>query len=240
MSILKTSSFWMALLVLIVSPGCSKTGTGPSSTTGVASVSAGTTHTMVIKQDGSLWGMGWNATGQLGDGTTTDRMIPVQVMTGVASVSAGSYHTMVIKQDGSLWAVGLNRYGEQGDGTTTERSTPVQVMPGVASVSAGCFQSVYEEQFQHQQGALRSVTERVVPRYLDCGNPMNGFARARCPDCGHERLLAFSYKCHLTNFEFASDNPCRFYNRSIIARFPFLPDWVISIKIKQGAARSPL
>ena len=57
------------------------------------------------------------------------------------------------------------------------------------------FLSVYEDQFQQQQGALRSVVERVVPRYLDCGNPMNGFARIRCPDCGHERLLAFSCKC---------------------------------------------
>ncbi|MFC1545719.1 transposase zinc-binding domain-containing protein, partial [Gemmatimonadota bacterium] len=56
------------------------------------------------------------------------------------------------------------------------------------------FLASYEDQFQHQLGALRSVVEKVVPRYLDCGNPMNGFARIRCPDCGHERLLAFSYK----------------------------------------------
>ena len=57
------------------------------------------------------------------------------------------------------------------------------------------FLSVYEDQFQRRHGALRSVVERVVPRYLDCGNPMNGFTRIRCPDCGHERLLAFSCKC---------------------------------------------
>jgi len=57
------------------------------------------------------------------------------------------------------------------------------------------FLASYEDQFQHQLGALRSVVEQVVPRYLDCGNPMNGFARIRCPDCGHERLLAFSCKC---------------------------------------------
>ena len=57
------------------------------------------------------------------------------------------------------------------------------------------FVAVYQEQFQHQHGALRSVVEQVVPRYLDCGNPMNGFARIRCDECGHERLLAFSCRC---------------------------------------------
>ncbi len=31
-------------------------------------------------------------------------------------------------------------------------------------------------------------------RYLDCGDLRNGFARIRCPDCGHERLLVFSFK----------------------------------------------
>ena len=52
------------------------------------------------------------------------------------------------------------------------------------------FVSVYEDRFQHRDGVLRSVAEEVVPRHLDCGNPMNGFARIRCDDCGHERLLA--------------------------------------------------
>ncbi|MFC1529694.1 transposase zinc-binding domain-containing protein [Gemmatimonadota bacterium] len=57
------------------------------------------------------------------------------------------------------------------------------------------FLASYDDQFQRPLGALRSVVEQVVPRFMDCGNPMNGFARIRCPDCGHERLLAFSCKC---------------------------------------------
>ena len=48
---------------------------------------------------------------------------------------------------------------------------------------------------QVKNGALRSVAEKVVPRFLDCGNPMNGFARIRYDECGHERLLAFSCRC---------------------------------------------
>jgi len=32
----------------------------------------------------------------------------------------------------------------------------------------------------------------IVPRFLDCGNSMNGFARIRCVGCGGDmRILAF-------------------------------------------------
>jgi len=48
----------------------------------------------------------------------------------------------------------------------------------------------------------------VVEKYLDCGNPMCGFARIQCPDCGEERLLMFSCKtrgfcpsCHAKRHE---------------------------------------
>jgi len=36
--------------------------------------------------------------------------------------------------------------------------------------------------------------QEVVEKYLDCGNPKNGFARIKCKDCGLERLLMFSCK----------------------------------------------
>ena len=43
------------------------------------SVSAGWLHTVAIATDGTLWAWGYNSTGQLGDGTTTDRLSPVQI-----------------------------------------------------------------------------------------------------------------------------------------------------------------
>jgi len=42
--------------------------------------------------------------------------------------------------------------------------------------------------------SVRPVIQDVVEKYLDCGNPMCGFARIRCSDCGQERLLMFSCK----------------------------------------------
>ena len=109
----------------------------------VASVAAGNRHTLFVKADGTLWAAGWNAYGQLGDGTTTDRSNPLQIATGVAKVAAGGGISFFIKTDGTLWAMGWNYAGELGDGTTTDRHTPVQIATGVASVSAGGSYAVF-------------------------------------------------------------------------------------------------
>jgi len=116
--------------------------------TDVAAVAAGKSndqraHTLALKTDGSLWAWGNNRNGQLGDGTTTDHLTPVQVLTGVAAVAAGYYHTLALKTDGNLWAWGFNGDGRLGDGTTTTRQlTPVQILTGVAAVAAGFHHSL--------------------------------------------------------------------------------------------------
>jgi len=116
--------------------------------TGVASVAAGSRHTMYVKTDGTLWAMGYKRNGQLGDeGTDSSilefRSTPVQVATGVSSVAAGAYHSMYVKTDGTLWATGSNAQGQLGDGGNYTRNTPVQVATGVASVAAGSVHTMY-------------------------------------------------------------------------------------------------
>ncbi len=87
-------------------------------------------HTCAVLADESLWCWGYNNNGQLGDGTTVSRNLPVPV-TGmdhdVAYVAAGIYHTCAILKTGALHCWGLNTYGQVGDGTLTQRLTPVQV-----------------------------------------------------------------------------------------------------------------
>jgi hypothetical protein len=60
------------------------------------------------------------------------------------------------------------------------------------------FLTRYETLFQRRYGYFRPVIREVVERYLDCGNPMCGFARIRCPQCATEFLLTFS--CKTRNF----------------------------------------
>ena len=52
----------------------------------------------------------------------------------------------------------------------------------------------YENRFEKHYGYLRSIIKEVADKYLECGNPMNGFARLKCSYCGREKLLMFSCK----------------------------------------------
>ena len=85
--------------------------------------------------------MGPEPSGQLGDGTTTERdsPTPVGTDTGWSAIDTGDQYTCGLRGPGTLWCWGQNRYGQLGDGTLTDRHAPVQV--GTASdwtaVSAG-------------------------------------------------------------------------------------------------------
>lgn len=92
-------------------------------------VSAGYTHSVGIKTDGTLWAWGDNGYGQLGDGTTISKNTPTQIgsANNWESISASGGFTVAIKTNGTLWAWGNNTFGQLGDGTTTNRTTPTQI-----------------------------------------------------------------------------------------------------------------
>ena len=115
---------------------------GPGGTgylTGISAISVGSTHSLALKNDGTVWGWGRNGAGQLGDNTTTQRLTPVQVkgpggtgyLTGISAISAESTSSLALKNDGTVWGWGANGVGQLGDNTTTDRYTPIQVLgPG--------------------------------------------------------------------------------------------------------------
>jgi alpha-tubulin suppressor-like RCC1 family protein len=106
----------------------------------------GLNHTVILKSDGTVWTVGANTYGQLGDNSTTTAKSPIQVpsLTGVSAVAAGANHTLAITSTGALYVWGLNTSGQVGDASTTSpRKTPVQSnLTNVVAIAAGESHSV--------------------------------------------------------------------------------------------------
>lgn len=109
---------------------------------GVVAVTAGGHHSCVLMQDGGAQCWGFNAFGQLGDGTTENNLVPTEVegLQGQGlRLAAGRYHTCALTSAGvQCW--GWNEHGAVGDGSVQNRPNPQPVsgLTGqVAAVTAG-------------------------------------------------------------------------------------------------------
>ncbi len=109
-------------------------------------VDNGNEHTVALQCNGQVWAWGLNTNGQLGNNSTTQSSLPVQVrnltntgpLNNVLGVAAGSNHSLAILCDGTVAAWGANTSGQLGDNSTTQRLFPVLVqgLPvGVRAVS---------------------------------------------------------------------------------------------------------
>ncbi|MEV6975051.1 hypothetical protein [Kitasatospora sp. NPDC093806] len=120
---------------------CAQGATAPCATflTGIGQVAAGYGHTVALRTDGSVRSWGYNASGQLGNGTTTGTTTPVRVCAGGTTAPCGTFQdgitalaaaggqTLALRFDGGVRAWGSNSFGLLGDGTTVDRTTPVRV-----------------------------------------------------------------------------------------------------------------
>ncbi len=125
----------------------------PNDTIATSAIGASANYALIIKEDGSLWGRGYNNNGNLGFFDDPDFRARycinewVKVMDNVVSVSTNNGLTLIVKRDGSLWACGRNGTGEVGNGGKCNiqsnwvgesiQTVPVKILDSVASAYAG-------------------------------------------------------------------------------------------------------
>lgn len=104
----------------------------------IMAIAAGLYHSLALSSDGLVFSWGRNAAGQLGDGSNSDRNVPVPVSAanrvisrGVIAIAAGSNHSVALLQNRMVATWGGNTSGQLGDGTTTNSNVPVRVATGV-------------------------------------------------------------------------------------------------------------
>jgi alpha-tubulin suppressor-like RCC1 family protein len=104
----------------------------------VIAIAAGTNHSLALRADGAVWAWGDNERGQLGDGTMTDRSLPVRAkgLGPVVAIAAGLDFSLALDLDGKVWGWGANDHGQLGDGTIQDRLLAVAVSAKLDEVVA--------------------------------------------------------------------------------------------------------
>lgn len=112
---------------------------GLSQISGITQIAAGATHTVLLDTEKKVWSVGSNQSGQLGDGTNTDkhRVVPMlnadgtDQISGITQIVAGKFSTFLLDEQGNVWAVGKNHLGQLGNGQSGDdemEDLPVEIL----------------------------------------------------------------------------------------------------------------
>lgn len=101
----------------------------------IIDIACGGYHCVALDNMGQLHAWGYNAKGQLGDNTTTNKSLPINISilnssiikNPVISIACSFYHTMALDSEGQVYAWGYNDKGQLGDNTTTDKIRPINI-----------------------------------------------------------------------------------------------------------------
>jgi alpha-tubulin suppressor-like RCC1 family protein len=142
----------------------------------VTTMSAGKAHSAAVESDGTLHAWGEGGSGQLGNGTTSDSVLPGLVVgvTDAIAIVAAADHTLAVSSNGIVWTFGENGNGQLGDGTTEDRLSPVAISDANFDWKVGTptFSPGSNTYTATQSVNLQSATPGATIRYTtDGSNP---------------------------------------------------------------------
>lgn len=92
-------------------------------------------HAAAISSEGRVFTWGSNDVGRLGDGTTTNRLIPTHITNNfnlgleetITYLSLGTYHSSIVTSEGQAFIWGYNNDSQLGDDTTSNKTLPTKL-----------------------------------------------------------------------------------------------------------------
>lgn len=138
----------------------------------VTEVASGPDFVLILKNDNSLWGLGYDSFGVLGDNSdiSGSSQVPVKIMDDVKRIKVKDYSCYAIKQDNSLWTWGDNQFGQLGYGKESDNigTFPQKILDGVADVIAAA-QSAYALMLDYSVYSWGSNEYGQLGRNLEIG-----------------------------------------------------------------------
>lgn len=109
-----------------------------SSLSGITAISAGKSHSLALRSNGTVWAWGDGNYGKLGNSSYSMESTPIQVnsLTGAIAVAAGGDHSLALAGNGKVWSWGLNSNGQLGTGGYMNNTVPVSVINLCATIAS--------------------------------------------------------------------------------------------------------
>jgi alpha-tubulin suppressor-like RCC1 family protein/rhodanese-related sulfurtransferase len=133
--------YWSALLLIIwnfifFGPALAMESRIPKTALKIKAVAGGEGHSLILLNDGTVWGCGANQSGQLSDGSRVGRKIPVKIpgLSKVTAIACGPKFSLALKKDGAVWGWGQNGNGLLGIGSVP---TKIVKLKNIIFIAAG-------------------------------------------------------------------------------------------------------
>ena len=141
----------------------------------ITNISLGRNHTAILTSTGRIFTWGDNTFGQLGNGTQTESLTPIEITSEfdlvigemISSLSLGRNHSAALTSTGRIFTWGDNSFGRLGDGTTLSKSRPTEITSQFNLLSGEIIQNVF-------LGDLHSAALTSIGRLFTWGNNTYG------------------------------------------------------------------